>query len=471
MRKSSGARLRFWPLPALGLILIPLAAAQSDAGLLEAATLELSSAGGRIIVSVTGVSVIAPDSHLLLSAAGRPIAWGSLDKADESLGVFRIAHPALDPDQADKLRAWVVPPDLVSALLPRWPRGAELLAEIDSLGPGDRTAWVQAGSDQGVRAGDCWWLRIGGQPAARLDVRFVGAHVSHCAVVPLASDPPVKPGAQVALWPSPADRRDGRARSAIAYLDEQVEGALVWVPAPRGVACPPEPHLDFLHNGNYVGHGLVERHDDRFWYARLIPANATAGDVGTRPVSRPTSRAVRPAARPQVGDEVVIRTRADIERRRYVARVFELTREGALVDAGEEDGLAAGQQAAVYRSGTALGTVVIRRVQSTYAVVTGPEKAAFELHPDDELRFAPLPAPTTIVGTIESVSDQTLFTAHLGRPDPPLQTPLAIQSLGRTVGVALLVTAEGSTAGGFALSCSLTTPLRAGMTLVQDTPD
>ena len=54
--------------------------------------------------------------------------------------------------------------------------------------------------------------------------------------------------------------------------------------------------------------------------------------------------------------------------------------------------------------------------------------------------------------------------------DASLQTPLAIQSLGRTVGVALLVTAEGSTAGGFALSCSLTTPLGTGMTLVQD-PD
>jgi hypothetical protein len=60
----------------------------------------------------------------------------------------------------------------------------------------------------------------------------------------------------------------------------------------------------------------------------------------------------------------------------------------------------------------------------------------------------------------------TLFTVRLAAPAPPLATPLAVRAAGRTVGVAVLLTADESQAGGFALRCSTTRSFAIGMQLV-----
>jgi hypothetical protein len=250
-------------------------------------------------------------------------------------------------------------------------------------------------------------------------------------------------------------------------------------------------------------------------------------------------------SRPQVGDDVVIRTKADIAGQRFVTHVFGLAREGALADAGEADGLATGQDLTAYRQGRELGRVIVRRVQRTYAVVERSDKESgfadstppappsgsavtagkepWELRAADELRFPgsraqtaagdtttataprwPPPAPI-VVGTIDRVMDETLFTARLvarmsapstagpsvpatapglpgdssppvaapraTQPSPsgtPLMTPLAIQMDGRTIGVAVLVAAEGSAAAGFVVPGTLSAPLTLHMQLVQE---
>ncbi|MBU0638160.1 MAG: hypothetical protein KKB50_04785, partial [Planctomycetes bacterium] len=73
-----------------------------------------------------------------------------------------------------------------------------------------------------------------------------------------------------------------------------------------------------------------------------------------------------------------------------------------------------------------------------------------------------------IVAVIERLVGPTLFTARLQAPDPPLLTPLGVRAAGRTVGVAMLLAADGTHAGGFVLPGSTTRSLAAGMPLVQD---
>lgn len=404
----------------------------------------------EVLISATDCSVTAPATRLLLAATGGPFAWAALTETRDGQAVFKLFCPDGITPQAP-WRAWLVGPDLVADLIPHWPDHAALQADIDSLGPGGQSAWVRAGTNQGVAVGDSWWLRIAGQPAARLDAVFVAAEVSFCTAIPLASTPALRPGARVALWPAPAERRAGRGSSAVAYLEERDNGTLVWVAAPPNVKCPPEPRLDFYREGRFLGQGLVERHDGLFWYARFTPAGADAL---------------------RIGDEAVIRTQTDIDERRFVARIFELTSTGALLNAGEADGLAVGDTLVLIRDGGAAGKVTVRDVQRGYAVVGPPEgddEAALALHVGDELRFrAPAASPRT-VGVVERVIGDMLFIARVTSPAVPVGTPLAVRAAGRTVGVAVLVTAEGSRGGGFALPCSLTQPLAAGMELVCET--
>ncbi|MBI5865783.1 MAG: hypothetical protein HZB38_15025 [Planctomycetes bacterium] len=257
------------------------------------------------------------------------------------------------------VRAWLVPRDLVRRLRPEWPTGAPLLTTIENVGPGGESAWIRAGELQGVNKGQSWWRRVNGQPMYRLDVRYSGPDVSFCRVLRLAAE--VRPAVEdaVALWPGPGEIREGRLSSAVSQIDTKQADPIVWVAKPPQPPCPSDARFDFYRNGRYVGYGVTERSDARFWYARLL-AQACAGPL-------------------QVGDDAVVRTFADAASARSRGHVFASTQEGWLVTAGETDGVAAGMPAVVLRNGSPIGTVEIRRVQNAYCIVGDlirPEGAA-----------------------------------------------------------------------------------------------
>jgi hypothetical protein len=196
-------------------------------------------------------------------------------------------------------------------------------------------------------------------------------------VTQLARDTALAPDRVVALWPGPGQRRSGQATSAVAFLEERGSGTRVWIAAPVGAACPPEPHVEFYRGGRYVGHGLVEQRDERFWYARLLPT-AVEFTEQSGAVAGASSRATTPAtppmpssaptlgiapARLSVGDDVVIRTQADIDARRFVARVFDLAPAGALIPAGEAGQLAPAMSWRCMRTEQKSGRGRVRMVQ------------------------------------------------------------------------------------------------------------
>jgi len=410
---------------------------------------------------------------------------------DGPIGWFEPAEPSGDPALFEArdavtgfetapghLRAWLVQPDVVAACRAAWPAAGALKTSVESVGPGGATAWLVSGTNQGIGRGDRWLLRLKGQPVAAFDVRTVAADVCFCSVVPLAAEVRLAVGDRVQLWPSPGERRSGTASSAVAYVETKDGKPRVWIAAPRGVACPPEAHVDFFSGGVYLAGGNIERGDERFWYVTLVDT-ATAAAV-------------------RVGDHAVIRTDEDIRRRRFVARVFNQTAEGWLISAGEIDGLATGQSGTAWRDGSVVGQVTVRRVQRSYAVVQVAQMhAGRSLEPLDEIRFDAATAGLAqrAVGVIERVVDETLFSARLTVPDPPLLTPVAVRPAdapagptaagaatrragpdetapGRatagTVAVAVLLQQEGERALGFALEPSLLAPLRPGMVLVHE---
>jgi hypothetical protein len=400
----------------------------------------------------------------------------------EGESVFHLRD--VDPNiiSNNNLRAWMLPRDLIAAVRSAWPAGAGLLTEIDSVGPSDRSVWVRAGQDFGLQAGDTCLVKVGRQPAARIDLRFVGPDVSFGCVTALVADLKLTSGMQAALWPAPGEARSGRATSFVSFVEKAGRDVQVWVPAVPHVSCPDEPHLDYFRGDRLIGSGVVTRQDDRFWYAsfRAAPSWQAPGagrettqpssprsaspPVASTPASAPTEEVL-----PQLGDHVVVRTDADIERRRFVAQVFEVTTGGALLDAGENDGLAVGQEGKIYREGAVVGRIEVVRAQPTYAVIVSRAKdreSAVELRLGDEVRFGPpQPAPSEI-GRIVRVTARDLITVRLTVAQPPLGTPLAVKARGQTAGVALLVVAEDGLAGGFVIPASITVPPAAGMQLV-----
>ncbi len=401
----------------------------------------------------------------------RPIGIADRVACGPGVSVFmpRVWEPAASG--TGPLRAWVFDPRPTAADIERWPRDTEYFAEIDSVGPGEQTAWITAGRRDGVRVGDAWWLRLEGQPAARFDVLYVDEELSFVEVVTLLADLQLHPQQRIARWPTPGQRRDGVTETAVSFVTRTGGAREVWAPAPRGVPVPDEPHVTFWRRGQVVGHGVVQRSDERFWYTSFVPTT--------------------PGAEPLVADRMEVRTLRDIVERRFAARVFELSPTGAVIDAGETDRVSFGDVGTVWRGGRPVGQVTVTQAQRAYAVVTptptgvpasgsgaagtsesqpgppaepraGPDQSStIELRIGDEVRFwTPPPAPVR-VGVIEAVLGDLLFTARFER-EPPREGLAIVDGRGATVGVAMLFQRAGAEAWGFVPPASRSAPLAAG---------
>jgi len=422
----------------------------------------IGSVGPRPVVAVADLPEWGAGGRVVVACDGEPLGWFEEVGAGDDRSMF-VSRQAVDADLASGLlRGWVIGPDSVAHFRDAWPFDAQLRARIDTVGLGDHAVWIDAGSHQAVQVGDCWWYRAAGQPVARYDVRLVGGNVCYCRVVPLVAGLRPRRGEMVSLWPAPGLRDTGRAVSAVSFVETREDGQVVWVAAPPTVNTPAEPRVDFRRAGDYIGSGVVERRDARFWYVRTLPG-ACAGDV-------------------HVGDDALIRTVADIRNRRISARVFELTSVGALINAGEIDGLAVGDVGAVHRAGNRIGRVRLPKVQRVYSVAQltegseGPDASqstqSGESQPRtrteglqrlDEVRFGRPPPPPVTLGVIERVVDRTLFSARLANGSgPPLLTPLVLRRVDRTIGVAVLLDVMDGRALGLALARSLTELPAAG---------
>ncbi len=401
----------------------------------------------------------ASRARLFVAAGAKPLAVRDAPPPSQPRAELRIAIPA-GQTAPTALRAWRICEGLDPAWVERWPDGALLETTIDSLGPGGRTAWLSGGVAAALRRDDRLWLRVGGQPVARFDVRLTAGELVFCTVAPLVRDPGLREGQSPELWPAPGDRRAGRARSAVSYIERVDDAELAWVVLPPRTTYPPDPLFEFFRQGRFVGRGVMERQDDLFAYVRVFPLTPGAGLA--------------------VGDDVAIRTLADVQRRRFAARVFEQTADGYLISAGEHDGLATAEAGTVWRDGAALGQVLVSRVQNAYTLVQAADAATRELlRPGDEVRFGPPPPGPRRVGVIEQVVDGRALLIRAVASDAaprdqhekgalPLDRPLAIRAGGRTVGVAILLCASDGAAAGIVLGEPAA--LSMGMELVADEP-
>ncbi|MEP0845524.1 MAG: hypothetical protein HRF50_01740 [Phycisphaerae bacterium] len=370
---------------------------------------------------------------------GDQSAYWLTPRSDPARAAEFTSAPGLGVD-ADRsgLAAWMVRDDAAALLRPRWPRGGRIRATVDSLGPAASRVWVRAGRKQGVHSEDSWLLRVGGQPAARLDVRWLGERDAFCRCTPLTSQLAIQGGETADIWPDPESRRSGRLISAICRVETKDRSQLVWIAAPRGTAGPPQDaRVDYFRNGEYRGSGSVERTDDRFLYVR------TSGYGGVADV--------------QVGDEARVRSAADIRERTFTAHVIESRTDAVLVDAGEPESIHPGIPcSAVSRDGRTI-ELVVKRVSGNYAeIVAAAPNGALNLDLRDEVRFGPPEPAPTVLGRVEESADGRAFSARL---DAALRvavdwhtTPLLIETTAGGGEVALLVDVRPERAFGFLLN-------------------
>ena len=446
-------------------------------------------------------------------ADSEPVGW--LRPADSGVLPGRIALPGVVAPKPGW--AWPVPAQFTASLLDDWPAQTTVTAELDSVGPGLRSAWILAGARMGVVPGDSWWLRVGGQPIARFDVRATEPDLSFCAVTPLVSQAELFTGDRVEAWPAPGDAQSGLIRSAVAYVEDNPSGQFIWIAAPPRAEASAEPQIEVYRAGRFVGHGVVERQDERFWYARFWPAAipvepaahtsnvpppaqsqpASSPGATSQPVARsygekwdiPPIQVAEPAkgehiqaawvappkpAPPEpltgveVGDEVRIRSAREIALQSFAARVFEQSDVGPLINAGEVDGLTLGEVGQIERDGRTICQATVVRLQRTFALVRAELGCA--IHVGDEMRFGPPPPPVERLGVLTAVADQTLFTARIGDVPVPRLRPLTLRLGDEVVGVGVVLACERGLAYGFAVDFSLTHRLLPGMELVRRPP-
>lgn len=352
-------------------------------------------------------------------------------------------------------RLWKIRRDALALLSTEWPSGVPQLSTIDSVGPGGEAAWVRAGKLSGIRVGSSWWRRVSGQPLMRLDVRFVAEELCFCRCVQLAAGARLNPGDAVELWPGSGEAREGRLRTAVSFIDVGKDDPFVWLPRISPRACPADARFDFYRDGKYVGFGVAERSDDRFWYARLLR------QAGSQPL--------------QVGDDAVVRTFQDAVAGRIRARVFARSKEGWLATAGEAEGIKPGHVGVVYRDRQPIGSVEVRRVQDAYCT-TGdllePARSAGapqpaerrSLHLLDEIRFGGEEKVGNRIGTIREIIPGGFVTVDVAAP-ALLNRALCIQSRDQIVGVAALFHAQESHAVGMIIEESLLANVQPGFEL------
>lgn len=351
--------------------------------------------------------------------------------------------------QPPPLTAHLPPPDLLARLRADWPADADLWADVDAVGPGQRGVWLDIGRNGGAAVGDGWCLMIGGQAAARLRTQFVGDDESYAAVLPLVSDLSLAPGQRVCAWPRPAEVREGQAVGNVSYVDPEPRDAPVWIAVPPGVDLPAEPHFDFFRGDKYLGHGRGVRRDGVFWYATLIPADRRAllAPAATQPGAGDgaAAGAVAHSTAAQVvhvGDRARIRTRKEVAERRFDARIFELTRGSGLINAGESEALTTGMLGSLYRAGTPHGEVRVTRVQSDYSQVAAAA-AAESLQIGDIVRFAPWTAKTPhVVGDVLGWQPDLLAWTRV-KATVPTDQPLLVLDGSHVVAVALPLVQRG----------------------------
>lgn len=502
-----------------------LAAAQLPAGVHPADVASFDAGAGVAVLRCAAVEPLAGWAAVLARRDFSAIACGEFGgKIGGSASDYAFRFPgdrrprgAVEPSA---WRAWLVAPDAGAGDAARWPSGTTLHAPVIDVMPGARSVWLSLAPAVDVRPGHTWWIRQRGQPVARLEAlqvlsaddlppergpsasaesdgpplpatrpaqparrergeRLFGgaphaARLAFCRVTPLVADLPDLLGRRAALWPAARDRAAGVVRSAVVHVEPRGDGRLIWLAAPRGIACPPEPRVDMLRDGEFIAAAVVEARDDCFWYART-----TAADGGIPEI--------------RDGDEARIRSQRDIDERRFTARVFAARPDGGLINAGEIDGLAAGDAADVLRDGARIGTAVVTRAQRDYSYVrVAPEEPAgtsgrhrppraVALTLEDELDFsraAQRPAwRSSPAGVFQSVGQLDLVSGHAFRATLRTGTnaaagaatllgrPLALLAGRRPVGVAVLLSLDGGAAVGVALPHSLASDVTAGWTL------
>lgn len=303
------------------------------------------------------------DSRVLLWNDEGPLGWFEpiAARSDAKRWAYSASLATTPTKPLEQYRAtlftkFVSPATLATA------GGTHFIARISSVGPANKSAWLNIGSDHGVRVGDEWLVEFG-QPAARLVTTFVEAQRSSVTVQPLVADLPLRVGDAARLWPGPAARKSRGVQSAVSFVEATESGTRLWVPLPQSVSIKEETHAEIRRDGELVALAIVERVAVPFSYLRVLAVLRESKEHRRTKMARSEDAVVL------VGDQVRLRGKQSAQRREFIPRVFDRSGNLHLINAGENDGVRAGDAGAIFRAGRRIGEARIVRVQRTYALI------------------------------------------------------------------------------------------------------
>jgi hypothetical protein len=311
------------------------------------------------------------------------------------------------------------------------PTGTTVRGHVVRVGPGRRQAWINVGRASGLERGDTLWVRRGGFPIARAEVLTTEGNGSLVQCWHLVTNTLPTIGDAVALWPSPAARRNARPETIVMDVTPSSDGVTLTLAGSARDGFSVEQQIDLFDGSRYAGQAGVTATSDRLVLAESLPAFATT--------------------QPAVGMRAVARPPAERRAARLEARIFEIRGSYVLISAGQADGVRVGQRFAVIRDGKRLATLEVRAVKVDFAgaeIVAGAKGDAkgAALRKWDRVARLPLPPPTVIeVGTTATeVGPEGWLLATL-TTDEPIRIGAVVRVGDERATAALVVRAAGPT--------------------------
>ncbi|HSW45501.1 MAG TPA: hypothetical protein VLM89_08015 [Phycisphaerae bacterium] len=212
------------------------------------------------------------------------------------------------------------------------PDGVTLRGRVMRLPPGRQTAWLDLGSQAGLRLNDMLLVSRRGIPVARGQVTGLEERSALAALRPVVGNALPQEGDTVELWPAPAERRQGRLNSVVleARPDPKGNGLFVRFVGSSADGVVANRLVDLYRHDAYVGAAVIVDALDPISRAQMIE-----------------SASMLP---PDECDVVVVRPAPpDQPIRAAIFKVLE-GNDYCLLAAGESDGVQVGEEFVVYRS-------------------------------------------------------------------------------------------------------------------------
>jgi len=319
---------------AIALLTGPAAADPPAEGLIALQAIDSAAAQGLVRLSGGRLAGVRLGQPAWVIAEGRVIADGRIRLVTDDTAVLRLQSGRV----VDGAVVVVMPADLPARRRDLLPEEVTIRARLTRVAPGRGTAWIDAGTEAGLTAGDRVLIRRNGIPIAVGEVALAEPELALVSLEPVVSNALSEAGDDVELWPAPALRRQGRVDSTVLAVEPGPDGERLTLVGNAADGLVPGRQADLFRGGRYLAMAVV---------------TAAHG-----PLSRAQILGYARADAPAEGDTALLRAVGGQAGGPLKAPIFRIEGDYCLVAAGENDGVRVGEVFHVRRADPSEPTVL-----------------------------------------------------------------------------------------------------------------